>query len=95
MGLTKSQVVRRLGFPTNAHLIASYARGGPGYEIWEYYQRSPSGVVEIMDVVFGNKAKNLGHVVGYSSDINPKRIISAENWEGLHAIFDYNKRHGM
>ena len=95
MGLTKSAVVQRLGFPTNAHLVPSYAQGGPGYEIWQYYQRSPSGTVEIKDVVFGNQPKNLGHVVSYSSDINPKRIISAENWEGLRAIMDYNSKHGM
>ena len=62
MGLTKSAVVQRLGFPTNAHLVPSYAQGGPGYEIWQYYQRSPSGTVEIKDVVFGNQPKNLGHV---------------------------------
>ena len=96
MGLTKSAVVRRLGFPTIAHMLStSNTEGGPGYEIWGYYQRCASGDLEIKTVVFGNSTKNLGHVVTYNVDIDPKRIISAETPKGLRAILDYNSKHGM
>ncbi len=95
MGLTKIQVVKRLGFPTIAHMIPSDAQGGPGFEIWQYYQRSPSGGLELRQVVFGNSTKNLGHVVGYAADIDPKRIITAETPDGLRAILEYNSKHGM
>ncbi len=93
-GLTKQEVVDWLGFPTNAHMISTKAKGGPGFEIWEYYQRSLSGEVEVKDIVFGNSTANLGRVVTSAIGIAPDRIISAENPEGLGQIFQYNSAHG-
>ena len=94
IGLTKAQVVRRLGFPTIAQMTPSYSRG-PAFEMWQYYQRTASGELELKQVMFGNSSKTLGHCAGHAADIDPRRIVTADTWDGLRAILKYNKAHGM
>jgi hypothetical protein len=94
IGLTKVQVIRRLGPPTIAHMMPTYSTG-PAFEMWQYYQRTTSGELELKHVMFGDSSKTLGHCVSYAADIDPRRIVTADTWDGLRAILRYNKVHGM
>src|SRR6187399_3107809 len=86
MGMSKKQVVSRLGFPASINRLPTNARGGGGFETWAYYQRSDRGNVELKHVIFGNSMSTLGQVVGHSPEILPRRIISPDTPEGFRAI---------
>jgi hypothetical protein len=94
MGMTKQQVIARLGFPAAAARLPARARGGGAFETWTYYQRSDWGGIELKNVGFGNSFETLGRVVTYSPDIVSSRIISPDTREGFSAITEYDAKHG-
>ena len=95
MGMSKKQVVSRVGFPASITRLPTYALGGGGFETWAYYQRSDGGGVELKHVTFGNSMSTLGQVVGHSPEILRSRIISPDTPEGFRAITKYEAKHGM
>ena len=92
MDLSKREVIAAQGIPTRANPLSHRAIGGPGFEIWDYYQLSETGEVEVMNVIFENSMQNLGKDVGYSVGIDRSRIIDSDTPDGMSRILEYDRK---
>ncbi len=77
LGLTKRQVVARLGTPTSL----SVAEGMPEPEMWVYYQREASGGVTRVNIMFRQ-----GRCTGQTPHFDPSRFLSPDRPEDLAQI---------
>jgi hypothetical protein len=94
MGLTKEQVVERIGFPASSSLLNGSAQGGPGYEEWIYYQKSSAGEIEPVGIFFSSSRQTFGQVVSYPSEIRPDRILRMNDWNSFGEIFRHQAKAG-
>jgi len=89
MGMSKREIVRRLGLPAEIKLQTMDA---PAYEIWFYYYDDPHRGLTPADFQFtGHKVS--GHLASFDS----KRLVSTETREGFDRVYAYvakeRKRH--
>lgn len=87
IGLSKTQVVQRFGYPAAISMITEASQGAPGYEQWTYYERSPSGTLAPIGIVFTDSKASLNRVVTYDGDLHPDRIVKMNDWDAFSAIF--------
>jgi hypothetical protein len=81
IGLTKQQLVRRLGLPAEIELRT---RSGPAKEIWIYYWEHPTRGLESADFQFTGNT-----VSGFVSEFDAKRIVSTESSAGFERVYRY------
>src|SRR4051794_32530453 len=70
IGMTKRQLVRRLGLPAEIELRT---QSGPAKEIWLYYWDDPVRGLQPVDFQFSGNT-----VSGHATDFDVKRIVSTE-----------------
>jgi hypothetical protein len=81
MGMTKRQLVARLGLPAEITLETGDA---PSREIWWYYWQDPHQGLTTGDFHFcGDK------VCGFVSDFDEKRLVSTETADGFRRVYDH------
>jgi len=81
MGMTKRQLVARLGLPAEISLETGDA---PSREIWWYYWQDPHQGLAAGDFHFcGDK------VYGFVSAFDEKRLVSTETAEGFRRVYDF------
>ena len=81
IGMSKREIVRRLGLPAEIKLETVNA---PAFEIWFYYYDDPQRGLTPADFQFtGNKLS--GHAAFFDS----KRIVSTETREGFARVYSY------
>ena len=81
IGLTKQQLVRRLGLPAEIELRT---RSGPAKEVWLYYWEHPARGLESADFQFTGNT-----VSGFVSEFDAKRIVSTESSAGFDRVYRY------
>ncbi len=92
MGMTKKQVVAKLGFPVSSYLNTGASQGAPGYESWIYYQKTKDGNIEAKDIHFGNSNATLGRVVCFATGLEPKKMLRTEEPDDLTILLQYERR---
>jgi hypothetical protein len=81
MGMTKRQLVARLGLPAEITLETGDA---PSREIWWYYWQDPHQGLTAGDFHFcGDK------VCGFVAAFDEKRLVSTETAEGFRRVYDH------
>ena len=83
VGLTKSQIVEKLGFPAAIDVLDNK----PAAEYWVYYQKVADGGIEPKYLAFSFSGK----VESQYSDINPRAFASIQNPEDRAKIIAYRK----
>jgi len=83
VGCTKSQIVKKLGFPVAIDVLEKK----PAAEYWVYYQKTPSGGIEPKYLGFSANGK----VESNYSDINPRAFASIQNPQERAQIIAYRK----
>jgi hypothetical protein len=80
-GLSKRQLVARVGLPAEIHLQTSGE--GPAREIWSYWCKQPDGQIRQSDVYFAIGTR----VTGVDSSFDPARLISTEDQKGFDRVY--------
>jgi len=88
--MTKSEVIKLLGFPAHVQLNTGDLQGGPGFETWDYYEMTEAGIIQDVPVVFGNN-NNLGRVA-HDVYIVPSRVLHQDNPADFEKVWDYDKK---
>jgi hypothetical protein len=85
IGMSKREIVRRLGLPAEIELETGDA---PAREIWFYYYDDPQQGLIPADFQFaGNK------VNGHLAFFDHKRVVSTETRDGFERVYAYIVRH--
>jgi len=84
IGMSKREIVRRLGLPVEIELETVDA---PAFEIWFYYYDDPQRGLTRADFQFtGNK------VSGHAAFFDSRRLVSTETREGFDRVYAYISR---